>query len=232
MEQNRIPKHIAIIMDGNGRWAKKRLMPRTYGHSEGTKTLKKIVTHCQKIGVEYLTVYAFSTENWKRSSSEVEALMILFKYYLKKEEETFMENGTRLIISGSKENISLELLDCMNNLVEKTKNNKKLTLNIAFNYGGRQEIVDGINNIIKSGMESITEEDMKKFLYNNIPDPELLIRTSGEIRLSNFLLWQIAYSEIHITEKLWPDFEEKDLEIAILEFQKRDRRYGGVKNVK
>lgn len=231
MEHSKIPKHIAVIMDGNGRWAKKRFMPRTVGHKEGSETLKKIVTHCTKIGVQFLTVYAFSTENWKRASSEVEALMVLFKLYLKKEEKTFMKNSIRLMISGSRENIAPDLIECMDNLIEKTKENKSLTLNIAFNYGGRREIVDGINKILTSGIQNITEEEIGKFLYNDIPDPELLIRTGGEFRISNFLLWQVAYSEIYISDKLWPDFKEKDLDTAIEEYLNRDRRYGGVKNV-
>ena len=231
MEQNRIPKHIAIIMDGNGRWAKKRFMPRTVGHKEGSETLKKIVTHCTKIGVKFLTVYAFSTENWKRASAEVDALMLLFKLYLEKEKKTFMENDIRFMISGSRENISATLLKSMDSLIEETKENKTLTLNIAFNYGGRKEIVDGINKIISSGIKYITEEEMGGFLYNDVPDPELLIRTGGEFRISNFLLWQMAYSEIYISDKLWPDFGAEDLDLAIEEYVSRDRRYGGVKDV-
>ena len=231
MEQNRIPKHIAIIMDGNGRWAKKRFMPRTVGHKEGSETLKKIVTHCTKIGVKFLTVYAFSTENWKRASTEVDALMLLFKLYLEKEKKIFMENDIRFMISGSRENISTTLLKSMDSLIEETKENKTLTLNIAFNYGGRKEIVDGINKIISSGIKCITEEEMGGFLYNDIPDPELVIRTGGEFRISNFLLWQMAYSEICISDKLWPDFGAEDLDLAIEEYLRRDRRYGGVKDV-
>lgn len=224
-----IPKHLAIIMDGNGRWAKKRFLPRTIGHSEGAKTLKKILIHAKKMGIKYLTVYAFSTENWKRSAEEVGALMTLFKRYIANEEKNFMENGVRFIVSGRREGVSPDLLDAIDTLERRTAENEGITLNLAFNYGGRAEIVDAINKIIETGEKNITEESFRKYLYQDIPDPELLIRTSGEFRISNFLLWEIAYSEIFITEKLWPDFDEQDLEAAVESYMKRDRRFGGVK---
>lgn len=228
MDKN-IPNHIAIIMDGNGRWAKKRGLPRTFGHKEGAASLRKIITYAAKIGVKYLTVYAFSTENWKRSQEEVSALMFLFKSYIKNEEKNIMENNIRFMVSGRRENVSESLLEAIDNLQEKSKNNTGLTFNIAFNYGGRAEITDAINKILKSGKESITENEIASYLYNDIPDPELLIRTSGELRISNFLLWQIAYSEIYITDTLWPDFDEAELDKAIASYNKRDRRFGGVK---
>ena len=224
-----VPDHIAIIMDGNGRWAKKRGLPRTFGHREGAASLRKVITHAAKLGVKYLTVYAFSTENWKRSKEEVNALMFLFKSYIKNEEKNIMENNIRFMVSGRTDNVSPALLKAIRALEEKSKNNTGLTFNIAFNYGGRAEIVDAVNRIIKSGVESVDEESFSKYLYRDIPDPELLIRTSGELRISNFLLWQIAYSEIYITDTLWPDFDEKELEKAIEEFNKRDRRFGGAK---
>lgn len=224
-----VPDHIAIIMDGNGRWAKKRGLPRTFGHREGAASLRKVITHAAKLGVKYLTVYAFSTENWKRSKEEVSALMFLFKSYIKNEEKNIMENNIRFMVSGRTDNVSPTLLKAIRALEEKSKNNTGLTFNIAFNYGGRAEIVDAVNRIIKSGVESVDEESFSKYLYHDIPDPELLIRTSGELRISNFLLWQIAYSEIYITDTLWPDFGEKELEKAIEEFNKRDRRFGGTK---
>ncbi|MGL6099290.1 MAG: isoprenyl transferase [Fusobacteriaceae bacterium] len=227
-----IPQHLAIIMDGNGRWAKKRFLPRTVGHNEGAKTLRKILTHSQKIGIRYLTVYAFSTENWKRAEEEVGALMALFKKYLQTEEREFMKNDVKFIVSGRREGVNQGLLDAIDRVQKNTSENKGITLNLAFNYGGRSEIIDGINKIIESGEKNITEESFRKYLYNDIPDPELLIRTSGEIRISNFLLWQIAYSEIYITEKLWPDFDERDLELAIESYTKRERRFGGVIDVK
>ena len=227
--EKQIPNHIAIIMDGNGRWAKKRGLPRTFGHKEGAAALRKIITHAAKLGIKYLTVYAFSTENWKRSQEEVSALMFLFKSYIKNEEKNIMENNIRFMVSGRRENVSESLLEAIDKLQEKSKNNSGLTFNIAFNYGGRAEIIDAVNKILKSGKTSIDEVEFSKYLYNDIPDPELLIRTSGELRISNFLLWQIAYSEIYITDTLWPDFDEKELDKAIESYEKRDRRFGGVK---
>lgn len=224
-----VPNHIAIIMDGNGRWAKKRGLPRTFGHKEGAAALRKIITHAAQIGVKYLTVYAFSTENWKRSQEEVSALMFLFKSYIKNEEKNIMKNNIRFMVSGRSENVSPTLLKAIRELEEKSKDNSGLTFNIAFNYGGRAEIIDAVNKILKSGKEEINEEEFGKYLYNDLPDPELLIRTSGEMRISNFLLWQIAYSELYITNTLWPDFNEAELDKAIENFNNRDRRFGGVK---
>ena len=201
---SRIPNHIAIIMDGNGRWAEKRGLPRTFGHKEGADALRKIITYAGKIGVKYLTVYAFSTENWKRSKDEIDALMFLFKTYLKNEEKNIMRNNVRFLVSGRKNGVSSSLLEAIKKLEDKSRDNTGLTLNIAFNYGGRAEIIDAVNSILKSGADNINEEDFSKYLYNDIPDPELLIRTSGEFRISNFLLWQIAYSEIYITKALCP----------------------------
>ena len=227
---SRIPNHIAIIMDGHGRWAEKRGLPRTFGHKEGADALRKIITYAGKIGVKYLTVYAFSTENWKRSKDEIDALMFLFKTYLKNEEKNIMKNNVRFLVSGRKNGVSSSLLEAIKKLEDKSRDNTGLTLNIAFNYGGRAEIIDAVNSILKSGADNINEEDFSKYLYNDIPDPELLIRTSGEFRISNFLLWQIAYSEIYITKALWPDFDEKELDKAIQSYNERDRRFGGVKN--
>ena len=224
-----IPNHIAIIMDGNGRWAQQKGMPRTYGHKAGADTLRKILTSCGELGVKYLTVYAFSTENWNRAKDEVDALMFLFKTYLKNEKKLLMKNNVRFLVSGRKEGVSQSLLEEIKNLENATKGNTGITLNIAFNYGGRAEIVDAIKNIIENNEKIITEKTVEKYLYNQLPDPELLIRTSGEIRISNFLLWQIAYSEIYVTDTYWPDFNEGELIKAIECYQKRDRRFGGVK---
>ncbi|MCQ8211263.1 isoprenyl transferase [Cetobacterium somerae] len=224
-----IPNHIAIIMDGNGRWAKEKGMPRTYGHKAGADTLRKILTSCGELGVKYLTVYAFSTENWKRAKEEVDTLMFLFKTYLKNEKKLLMKNNVRFIVSGRKEGISKDLLNEIEKLENVTKGNTGITLNIAFNYGGRAELIDAIKEIIKNDEKEITEEIIEKYLYNQLPDPELLIRTSGEMRISNFLLWQIAYSEIYVTDTYWPDFNRDELMKAIESYQKRDRRFGGVK---
>ncbi|MHA4988986.1 isoprenyl transferase [Cetobacterium somerae] len=225
----RVPNHIAIIMDGNGRWAKEKGMPRTYGHKAGADTLRKILTSCGELGIKYLTVYAFSTENWKRAKEEVDTLMFLFKTYLKNEKKLLMKNNVKFLVSGRKEGVSKNLLEEINKLEEATKGNTGITLNIAFNYGGRAELVDAIKEIVKNNEKEITEETVEKYLYNQLPDPELLIRTSGEMRISNFLLWQIAYSEIYVTDTYWPDFNKDELIKAIESYQKRDRRFGGVK---
>ena len=230
MDIDRIPEHIAIIMDGNGRWAKKRFMPRNMGHRAGANTLMDVIKHAGELGVKYITVYAFSTENWKRSEEEVNGLMKLFTEYLTKERKNFIKNGVRLLISGRREKVPQGLLDAIDKTIEMTKDCKSITLNIAFNYGGRAEIVDAVNKILKLGKESISEEEFGQYMYNDLPDPELLIRTSGEMRISNFLLWQIAYSEIYVTDILWPDFNKKELEKAIRAYQNRDRRFGGVKD--
>jgi undecaprenyl diphosphate synthase len=227
-----IPKHIAIIMDGNGRWAQNRHMPRFMGHREGAKRIKKIIKYAADSGVKYLSVYAFSTENWKRPQKEVDTLMEIFQKYLKAESKNMLKDNIRLIVTGRKEGISSKLLTAIKEVEELTKNNDGLTFNICFNYGGRSEIIDAVNKIIELGEKNITEENFKEFLYSDIPDPELVIRTSGEFRISNFLLWQLAYSEIYVTDVLWPDFDESEFDKAIENYNKRDRRFGGVKNVK
>ena len=210
-----VPRHIAIIMDGNGRWAKNRNKPRVFGHKAGAATLRKTLEYCRKIGVQYLTVYAFSTENWKRSKEEVDALMFLFKTYINSEREELIKNKIRFMVSGREDGVSPELLKAIRDLEEATSKDYEVTLNIAFNYGGRAEITDAVNKILKDGKTHIIEEDFSKYLYNDIPDPDFLIRTSGEFRLSNFLLWQIAYTEIYVTEKYWPDFDEEEMDKAI-----------------
>ncbi len=227
-----VPNHIAIIMDGNGRWAKNQNKPRVFGHRAGANTLRKIMEYCNKIGVTYLTVYAFSTENWKRSQEEVDALMFLFKSYIKSERENLLKNKIRFMVSGREEGVNPSLMEAIKELEEATSKDYEMTLNIAFNYGGRAEITDAVNKILKDGRTSITEEEFSKYLYNDIPDPDFVIRTSGEFRISNFLLWQIAYSEIYITDKYWPDFDEVEMEKAILSYSKRERRFGGRLDVK
>lgn len=219
-------------MDGNGRWAKNQNKPRVFGHKAGANTLRKIMEYCNKIGVTYLTVYAFSTENWKRSQEEVDALMFLFKSYIKSERENLLKNKIRFMVSGREEGVNLSLMEAIKELEEATSKDYEMTLNIAFNYGGRAEITDAVNKILKDGRTSITEEEFSKYLYNDIPDPDFVIRTSGEFRISNFLLWQIAYSEIYITDKYWPDFDEIEMEKAILSYSKRERRFGGRLDVK
>ena len=228
-----LPVHIAIIMDGNRRWAKARMMPVKLGHKQGAETLKKIVRYAQKIGIKYMTVYAFSTENWKRSEEEVAALMDLLKAYL---EDFAKEADTENIVIrvlGSMKELSEELQDAINRTVERTKDNTGIIFNIALNYGGRNEIVNATRQISEEVLagkikpEDIDEEMLSKHMYTKgEPDPDLLIRTSGELRLSGFLPWQSTYSELYFVDKLWPDFNEKDLDEAIKVYGSRNRKFG------
>lgn len=230
-----IPKHIAIIMDGNGRWAKKRLMPRIVGHKFGVEALRSIIKRCSSLGVSYLTIYAFSTENWNRPADEVSGLMDLLVNYLKGELQELNDNQVRICCIGNMEGLPEAPKRELVNAIEATKNNTGLTLNMALNYGGRMELVEGFKKIAK-GIEAgiikasdITEEMISDSLYTaGQLDPDLIIRTSGEIRVSNFLLWQLAYSEFYFTEVLWPDFNEKELDKAIEAYNQRQRRFGKV----
>ena len=231
MEITKYPEHLAIIMDGNGRWAKKQGLLRALGHEKGAQSVRQVLEYCVEHHIPYLTLYAFSTENWNRPQDEVSTLMKLFLKYIKSERKNMMKNKIRFFVSGRKNNVPEKLQKEIEKLEEETKNNDKITLNIAFNYGSRAEIVDAVNRIIDDGKENITEEDFSKYLYNDFPDPDLVIRTSGEMRISNFLLWQIAYSELYITDTLWPDFDEKEIDKAIESYNQRERRFGGVKNV-
>jgi len=216
-------------MDGNGRWAKKKSLPRIFGHKQGVKTVKEIVKASDSLGIKVLTLYAFSTENWKRPVSEVNALFSLMLQFLKKEFEELSANGIRLRVLGDMSKLPQKAQNEIKKACDLTSDNKGLQLNIALNYGARQELIECFKALAKKRIYNPTEKDVSDFLYTaGQPDPDLLIRTSGEFRVSNFLLWQIAYSEIYITEKLWPDFTKKDLEQAVIEFQKRERRFGGV----
>lgn len=225
-----IPKHIAIIMDGNGRWAKKRGLPRTMGHKAGVEAIRGVVKECNKLGVKYLTLYAFSTENWVRPQEEVNALMNLLVEYLKNEFEELNKNNVVINHIGDISKLPKKCQDELIGAYNKTKNNTGVVLNLALNYGGRNEIVSAVNKMLKSNVKSITEEEFNKYLYTaNMPDPDIIIRPSGEQRLSNFMLWQCAYSEFWYADICWPDFKAKDLHKAIYDYQKRDRRYGGIK---
>ncbi len=224
-----LPRHVAIIMDGNGRWAKKRGLPRSFGHKVGTENVRKIVKYCSKKGIEYLTVYAFSTENFKRPQDEVSTLMKLLVEYFNKETDELRENGVRLNVIGDTSSFAPVVREAIENGIKKTENCSKLVFTIALAYGARAEIVNAVKNIISSGVEDINEETISKYLYTyDLPDPDLIIRTSGEERLSNFLLYQAAYSEFYFTDVLWPDFSEKEFDKALEEYSKRNRRYGGV----
>jgi undecaprenyl diphosphate synthase len=228
-----IPKHIAVIMDGNGRWAKKQGKLRIFGHENGVKAVRDTVEACAEIGVEYLTLYAFSTENWNRPKFEINALMTLLVSTINKETKTLMDNNIRLATIGDTDSLPSKCKKELLEAIEKTKNNSRMTLVLALSYSSKWEITKAITKIaehVKLGQlatEQITEDTINQYLATaGIPDPELLIRTSGEHRISNFLLWQIAYSELYFTEKLWPDFRREDLYEAIASFQQRERRFG------
>jgi len=232
---NNLPKHIAIIMDGNGRWAKERLLPRTAGHKEGVKRVKEIVKCVGDIGIQYLTLYAFSTENWTRPKTEVDSLMKLLLYFLRSELDRLHKNNVKINILGDITGIPILQRKEIIRAMEKTKDNSQLILNIAFNYGGRDEILNAVNSIVKDVKENkikeenIDENSFKEYLYTGYqPDPDLLIRPSGELRISNFLLFQIAYTEFWFSNIYWPDFKQEYLYRAIIDFQSRDRRYGGI----
>ncbi len=228
----KVPRHIAIIMDGNGRWAKEKGKYRLEGHRAGAENLEKILEESIKLGVKYLTVYAFSTENWKRPEKEVKGLMDLFSRFLDSKRKVLKKQGIKLLVTGSDEGVPPSLLKKIEEIEKFLENEERIVFNIAFNYGGRKEITDAVNRIISEGKKTVTEEELGRYMYRpEIPDPELVIRTSGEFRVSNFLLWEIAYSEFYITDVYWPDFNEDEYRKAILSFNKRDRRYGGL-NVK
>jgi len=229
-----IPKHIAIIMDGNGRWAKARGLPRVMGHTKGVDAVRKIVKSCIKIGVKHLTLYAFSTENWSRPDHEVKALFKLLEDFIDKEFKLFHDNKIKFNIIGERQRIQKDVLAKMEIAEKDTESYNNLTLNIALSYGGRQEILNAARILAEDALNAkispfeIDEKIFSSKLYTKgQPDPELLIRTSGEMRVSNFLLWQISYAEFYVTETLWPDFDEKELNKAIEEYNKRDRRFGG-----
>lgn len=229
-----IPAHVGIIMDGNGRWAKKRGRPRQFGHREGAKTFKKITDYAKKLGIKYITFYAFSTENWKRPKDEIDSIMKLFENYLEDVRDHIKEN-VRVIFIGDKSKLSQKLQDKMNKLEEDSKDFTTMTLILAINYGGRDEIINSVRNIaslVKDGFltpEQIDEEIFEANLYTKgIPDVDLIIRPSGEMRLSNFLIWQSAYSEFYYSDVLWPDFSKKDFDMAIRSYSERNRRFGGV----
>lgn len=234
IDNENLPRHIAIILDGNGRWAEKRGMSRSRGHREGSKNLKKIVEACYKLGIRYLTVYAFSTENWSRPKDEVDDLMKLLLDYLRNAEKELRGKDIRIRVIGEKTNLSKEIISEIDRVEKNTRNKKTLDFIIALNYGGRQEIVEAVSRLVddvKAGEVSIiNEKEIAGRLYTNgIPDPDLLIRTSGEMRISNFMIWQLSYSEFYFSDVLWPDFSENHLREAIFVYQNRQRRFGGIK---
>jgi len=234
---NAAPNHIAIIMDGNGRWARRRGLPRTAGHRAGINKIKKMIKVADDLGVKILTLFAFSTENWNRPKREVDMLMRSLENFLDKEVADLNKNNIRLQVIGRDEPIPKKLLEKLKNAQETTKNNTGITVNLAFNYGARSEIVDAAKKIAdevsqrRYNLDQLNENSFSEFLYTaGLADPDLLIRTSGEMRISNFLLWQLSYAELYFTKKFWPDFDKKDLQDAIAEYESRDRRFGEVKS--
>jgi undecaprenyl diphosphate synthase len=230
-----LPAHIAIIMDGNGRWARKRGLPRVAGHRSGINAVREVVEGSAELGIPVLTLYAFSVENWKRPQAEVRTLMLLLKEYLNKEIENIHRNNIRFRTIGRTDQLDSSVQRELDKAIERTRSNTGMLFLVALNYGGRAEIVDAVNRILsthqaRNGSSGpIDEAEFSKYLYTaGVPDPDLLIRTSGELRVSNFLLWQIAYAEIYVTDTLWPDFSKRELYEAIIAFQKRERRYGGL----
>ena len=234
LDPKRLPGHIAVIMDGNGRWAKRQHLPRVAGHRAGVRPVREMIEACCRLGIDVLTLYAFSVENWKRPPSEVRTLWTLLRHYLHRELPEFKRNNVRFQVIGRIDALPAAVQQDLEIAIVETTANTGLRLNVALNYGGRAEIVDAVNSLLKRARQSkdafsVTERDFSAELYTSeLPDPDLLIRTSGEIRVSNFLLWQIAYSEIWVTDKLWPDFTTLDLLESILDYQKRERRFGGL----
>lgn len=231
MDPAKLPQHIAIIMDGNGRWAKQRKLPRAAGHKEGVESLRHVLQACGELGIKYLTVYAFSTENWGRPQEEVDFLMGLFSFAIDREINSLVKNQVRLQFLGRLADFSPQLKKKMHDAMEKTKQGGRITLNVMVNYGGRAELIDAVNEIIEhrtqNANQRIEEQDIQAHLYTrDIPDPDLVIRTASEFRVSNFLLWQIAYAEIYVTPVLWPDFRREQLLAALNDFSKRERRFG------
>jgi undecaprenyl diphosphate synthase len=229
--EQRIPKHIAVIMDGNGRWARQRGLPRLAGHRAGTENIRDIVNACATIGVSYLTLFAFSTENWSRPSAEIEGLMLILREFIDRETQALHEQEVQLRHIGRMEGLSEELCKKIHYAIDLTRNNTRLTLALAFNYGGRRDIVDAVRSIVSKGLnpETISEETMSAHLSTEgIPDPDLIIRTSGEWRLSNFLIWEAAYSEYWTTPVFWPDFTVDHLHQAVHDYGRRERRFGGI----
>jgi undecaprenyl diphosphate synthase len=235
LDLRRLPRHLAVIMDGNGRWAQRRHLPRIAGHRSGTQSARTTIETCARLKIEALTLYAFSVENWRRPKTEIDFLMALLREYLRKEMPLIQKNNIRMRFLGRMDELPAGVQSDVRDAMEKTAGNKGMVLCVALNYGGRAEIVDAINAILseRNGHGTpakVTEEHLARHLYTEgLPDPDLLIRTSGEMRVSNFLLWQIAYAEIFVTETLWPDFNRARLLEALLEFQKRERRYGGIR---
>jgi undecaprenyl diphosphate synthase len=229
-----VPSHVGIIMDGNGRWAQKRGLARTEGHRRGLETAKRIVKYAEEIGIQYLSLYSFSTENWKRAEDEVKFLMFLIRDHLMRELDFYRENGIRVVHSGDIEGLPLDIREILNEVMRDTAGFNKMTVNLAINYGGRDEVVRAVNRVFArrratgDGSIVVTDQDLSEALDRpEMPDPDLIVRTAGELRISNFLLWESAYAELYFSEKYWPDWTEEDLRDAVVAFSSRGRRFGG-----
>ncbi|MGH7765514.1 MAG: polyprenyl diphosphate synthase, partial [Candidatus Dormibacteraceae bacterium] len=230
LDPARLPGHIAIIMDGNGRWARRRGKPASFGHRAGVRTIKRVLDACEKLGVKVLSIYAFSTENWSRPRAEVRALMRLFHETMQREIEEMHRRGVRIVVSGRRDDLSARMRDRIDEAMQRTAGNTNGVLNVCLNYGGRAEIVDAVKRIVSDGLaaDEIDESAVSARMYNpDLPDPDLIIRTAGERRVSNFLLWQGAYSEMLVSETLWPDYDVVDLKAALADYASRVRRFGG-----
>jgi len=231
VDRDYVPNHVAIIMDGNGRWARKRNLRRVFGHRQGADAVRNAVKACRELDIRYLTLYAFSVENWSRPKEEISALMKLLENFLRKEKKEMVAEGIRINAIGRLEDLPTSTQEEVAKTKEATKDGDELLLTLALSYGGRTEILEAVRRMMDEGLEpgAVNEENFHRYLYTDgIPDPDLLIRTSGEMRISNFLIWQVAYSEIYITPTLWPDFARRDLYEAVIEFQSRERRFGGL----
>ena len=235
LDRERLPRHVAVIMDGNGRWARQRGLARNAGHRAGAKSVREVITASREIGIKYLTLYAFSVENWKRPTTEISALMMLLTSYLKREKQTMLDNGIRLNTIGRMHDLSPRVRDSLRKVIEETSVGRDMTLSVALSYGGRADILDAVNHLMDEAREGrlpegdIAEQRLAEALATHgLPDPDLLIRTSGEQRVSNFLLWEIAYAELWITPVLWPDFRRANLYEALIDYQHRERRFGGL----
>lgn len=228
----KIPKHIAFIMDGNGRWAKKRLLPRKVGHKEGVKALRRMVDECEKAGVEMVSFYAFSTENWTRPQEEIDALFRMVKEFADKEMDAYVKRNMRIMFMGDLTKLPPDTVAAIKKVLDAAKNNTGMIVNIALNYGGRDEILRAVNNILATGIREVDMQTLCDCMYTGgLPDPDVIVRSSGEKRLSNFMLWQAAYSEFIFMDDYWPDFGEKQFKEILLEYSRRDRRYGNVRRI-
>jgi undecaprenyl diphosphate synthase len=229
INRSALPAHVAVIMDGNGRWARRRSLPRVAGHRSGIRAVREVVEGSAELGISVLTLYAFSVENWKRPAAEVRTLMVLLKEYLNREIDNLDRNNIQFRTIGRTDQLEPSVRQELDAAIARTRSNTGMIFVVALNYGGRAEIVDAVNRLLSAGRSTVDEAEFSRHLYTSgLPDPDLLIRTSGEMRVSNFLLWQIAYTEIYVTDTLWPDFSRTDLYEAIIAFQKRERRYGGL----